>query len=183
MRFTVRLVAAVRSICSRCANALGSFRERFWCMGHATLRAVRPIGRDRTVAYGTNSEYVPMTGQRLTRLLCVLTIALAACSQAPKFPGVYAIIAFGKPGTHEPSSTVPRDVRGATLILREDGSATMQVPGERNVDLEYSVNAADHTATIEARGSEAFRARFVHDTLVTRVINGGPVFYWRRRTQ
>ena len=115
-------------------------------------------------------------GDVLVMTVCLMSVA--ACGK-PKFPGTYALAAVAKPGTHTPSASVPRGLRGAMLTLRDDGSASLGLGGSDNEDGKYRVTA-DTAAVITSGGSEAMLARFSHDTLVTRVPGGGPVLYWRR---
>jgi hypothetical protein len=117
------------------------------------------------------------------RSLTLFALAAACAIPPPPFPGTYTIVGYAKPGTHKASPNVPRDFRGATLILREDGSVTMRWPNSEVGEGEYSVNTKEHTAVISSGGGGAFLARFSHDTLVTRVPGGGPAFYWVRTSQ
>ena len=113
--------------------------------------------------------------------VCITLMLLAACAPShPHFAGSYSIVGYAEPGTHVASETMPRWARGMTLILREDGSATMRLAGRGASDGEYVVDADNHRARITSGGAESFLASFNDDTLVMRVPGGGPSFYLKR---
>lgn len=117
------------------------------------------------------------TGIHMRELSLLLT--LCACGSSPKFPGTYEIVGFAKAGTRQ-AGAVPSEFRGMTLVLRDDGSATMHIVGSEAGEGEYTVDPREQTARISSNNGGAFLARFSHDTLVTRVPGGGPAFYWGR---